>query len=42
MLVRLVKDKTMKEVFGCARMYFGKTPSLPIENIYGITSFELG
>jgi len=32
----------MKEVFGCARMYLGPAPDLPLATIYGITTFELG
>ncbi|MBK1858936.1 GNAT family N-acetyltransferase [Cerasicoccus arenae] len=38
----LAKENGMEEVFGCARMYYGTTPSLPWANIYGITTFELG
>jgi GNAT superfamily N-acetyltransferase len=29
-------------VFECGRMYLGNAPALPMELIYGITSFELG
>lgn len=32
----------MSMVFETARMYRGKTPKLPIQQIYGITTFELG
>ena len=32
----------MREVFGCARMYLGDPPSLPEEEIFGVTTFELG
>jgi len=32
----------MKEVFGCAKMYYGPTPLLPGNEIFGITTFELG
>lgn len=32
----------MAEVFGCARMYYGEPPMMPWENIYGVTTFELG
>jgi hypothetical protein len=32
----------MQPVFHTARMYIGETPELPIQEIYGITSFELG
>ena len=32
----------MNPVFQTARMYTGEDPDLPLEKIYGITSFELG
>jgi hypothetical protein len=32
----------MRLVFETARMYNGKFPPLPLNDIYGITSFELG
>jgi hypothetical protein len=32
----------MTEVFGTARMYSRSLPALPLNNIYGVTSFELG
>ena len=32
----------LTEVFGCARMYHGAAPDLPIKNIFGVTSFEFG
>jgi ribosomal protein S18 acetylase RimI-like enzyme len=35
-------DLGMQPVFHTARMYIGETPELPIQEIYGITSFELG
>lgn len=40
--VELVKKYGGKYVFECARMYYGKDPNTPINNIYGITTFELG
>ena len=40
--IALANRHGMSEVFGCARMYFGNTPDLPWQNIYGITTFELG
>ncbi len=40
--VGLVKKYAGKYVFECARMYYGKDPNTPINNIYGITTFELG
>ncbi|MFN8037683.1 MAG: GNAT family N-acetyltransferase [Acidimicrobiales bacterium] len=38
----LVARLGWRECFGCARMYLGPTPALPVERIYGITSFEFG
>jgi hypothetical protein len=32
----------MSVVFETGRMYNGGTPDLPIDKIFGITSFELG
>jgi len=32
----------MRPVFEAARMYRGPAPDLPLEHIYGITTFELG
>ena len=32
----------MEEVFGCAKMYYGPAPDLPIDEIFGVTTFELG
>ena len=40
--MKLVKDNKLAEVFGCARMYYGHTPKLPYNNIYALTTFELG
>ena len=40
--VSLVKKYNGKYVFECARMYYGDVPNTPINNIYGITTFELG
>jgi GNAT superfamily N-acetyltransferase len=40
--VNLVKEYNGKYVFECARMYFGAAPKVDLDNIYGITSFELG
>jgi ribosomal protein S18 acetylase RimI-like enzyme len=39
---RLVERHGMQAVFETARMYRGEAPELPIERLYGITSFELG
>jgi GNAT superfamily N-acetyltransferase len=38
----LARGNGMKEVFGCARMYLGPAPALPLAGTYGITTFELG
>ena len=32
----------MTESFGCARMYHGPDPRLPVDRLYGVTSFEFG
>lgn len=43
--MRLARQYGLEEVFGCARMYYGnsdKRKTLPWNNIYGITTFELG
>jgi GNAT superfamily N-acetyltransferase len=40
--VALAERKGLTRVFETARMYMGHTPLLPISEIYGITSFELG
>jgi hypothetical protein len=38
----LVKRYDMQMVFETARMYSGPVPSLPLEKIFGVTTFELG
>ena len=38
----LAHRKGMKEVFGCAKMYYGRAPRLPSEQIFGVTTFEFG
>jgi len=38
----LARRHGMREVFGCARMYSGPAPLLPIADIFGVTTFELG
>jgi hypothetical protein len=38
----LASHYQMKEVFGCAKMYFGPKPVLPDNEIFGVTTFELG
>jgi predicted N-acetyltransferase YhbS len=40
--VQLAAAAGMNPVFRTARMYLGPAPALPLERIYGITSFELG
>lgn len=32
----------LAESFGCARMYLGADPGLPVDRIFGVTSFEFG
>ncbi|HEY7246096.1 MAG TPA: GNAT family N-acetyltransferase [Xanthobacteraceae bacterium] len=38
----LVQRHGLREVFGCARMYYGPPPLLPHGEIFGVTTFELG
>lgn len=39
----LARENGLKEVFGCARMYYGQgAAQLPWNHIYGLTTFELG
>lgn len=40
--VALAARHDMKEVFGCARMVLGPAPVLPDDEIFGVTTFELG
>lgn len=40
--INLVNRCDMKPVFETARMYLGQAPDVPIEQVYGVTSFELG
>jgi GNAT superfamily N-acetyltransferase len=40
--VQLAKSYRMEPVFSTVRMYTKKAPSLPLNKIYGVTSFELG
>lgn len=39
---KLVQNHKMEAVFETARMYHGKDPELPLDKIFGITTFELG
>jgi hypothetical protein len=38
----LAEHHGLREVFGCARMYYGNPPAINWDKIYGITTFELG
>lgn len=38
----ITEKYNMTKVFETARMYAGDAPDLPVKNIYGVTSFELG
>lgn len=40
--VHMATRRGMSEVFGTARMYSGSCPVLPINEIFGVTTFELG
>ncbi len=40
--IGLAERHDMKPVFESARMYRGRVPSLPVQSIFGVTSFELG
>ena len=40
--VALAQKNGMTAVFETARMYTGEAPRLPLEKIFGVTSFELG
>jgi hypothetical protein len=40
--MNLVRKYEGKYIFECARMYHGQSPNFPINQVYGITSFELG
>jgi len=38
----LAKSFNTTYVFECARMYYGKSPHIEIEKVFGLTTFELG
>lgn len=40
--ITLVKRHNMTAAFETARMYTGKSPELPLNRLYGMTTFELG
>ncbi len=40
--LQLAAARGWSESFGCARMYLGTDPQLPLDRIFGVTSFEFG
>lgn len=40
--IAMAEKYQMQKVFGTARMYTGEFPELPIERLFGVTTFELG
>lgn len=40
--VQLAKKYQGEYVFECARMYYGKPPKMALDQVFGITTFELG
>ena len=40
--ISLTQRHGMQEVFGCAKMYYGPRPELPEDEIFAVTTFELG
>jgi GNAT superfamily N-acetyltransferase len=40
--IAMVRKYNTNYVFECARMYFGRTPQMDINKVFGITTFELG
>jgi GNAT superfamily N-acetyltransferase len=40
--LRIVENLGWKRSFGCARMVNGPKPALPVQRIFGVTSFEFG
>jgi hypothetical protein len=40
--VDLAERHQMKVVFETARMYRGQEPTLPLDRLFGVTTFELG
>jgi hypothetical protein len=40
--IELARRHSMREVFGCARMYCGPAPAIEDAGIFGVTTFELG
>lgn len=39
---RLIKKYNLSKVFECGRMYTGEIPNINLNNLYGVTTFELG
>ena len=40
--IALARDRGMREVVGCARMYLGPAPDMAHTHVFGVTTFELG
>ena len=40
--IALARAHGMRPVFETARMYAGQAPTLPLDKIFGITTYELG
>jgi len=40
--VRMAQKAGMKNIFETARMYRGDAPAYNLEQLYGVTTFELG
>lgn len=40
--VKLAEDHNMRVVFETARMYRGEIPAMPLDRLFGVTSFEVG
>ncbi|MFZ4517408.1 MAG: GNAT family N-acetyltransferase [Microthrixaceae bacterium] len=40
--LELAADLGLAESFGCARMYRGPAPAVPVSEVFGVTSFEFG
>ena len=38
----LARESGLVESFGCARMYLGGEPDIPLNRVFGVTSFEFG
>jgi hypothetical protein len=40
--VKLTRQYKMTPVFETARMYTKQAPAIPLEKVFGVTTFELG